>query len=66
MAPIKKDINRLLSDFMNLCNAIKVLGELSPRALDTVSSLGERLAVRVLSAAWKQRDFHRNRSNHPK
>ncbi len=48
---LKMDINRLLSDFINLCQAIKILGELSPRALDTVSSLGERLAIRVLAAA---------------
>ncbi len=48
---LKMEINRLLSDFTNLCQAIKILGELSPRALDTVSSLGERLAVRILAAA---------------
>lgn len=48
---LKMEINRLLNDFSSLCSAIRILGELSPRALDTVSSLGERLAVRVLSAA---------------
>ncbi len=48
---LKMDINRIITDFSNFCNAIRVLGELSPRALDIVSSLGERLAVRVLSAA---------------
>ena len=48
---LKMQINRLLNDFSGLCNAIRILGELSPRALDAVSSLGERLAVRVLSAA---------------
>ncbi|HOG20981.1 MAG TPA: aspartate kinase [Flexilinea sp.] len=48
---LKMDVNRLISEFVNLCNAIKILGELSPRALDAVSSLGERLSVRILSAA---------------
>ena len=48
---LKMDINRMISEFLNLCNAIKILGELSPRALDTVSSLGERLAVKILAAA---------------
>lgn len=48
---LKMQINRLLNDFSGLCNAIRILGELSPRALDAVSSLGERLAVRILSAA---------------
>jgi aspartate kinase len=47
---LKMDINRLVSEFLNLCNAIKILGELSPRALDTVSSLGERLAIKILAA----------------
>ncbi len=47
---LKMDINRMLTDFSNFCNAIKILGELSPRALDIVSSLGERMAVRVLAA----------------
>lgn len=47
---LKMDINRMLTDFSNFCNAIKVLGELSPRALDIVSSLGERMAIRVLAA----------------
>ncbi len=54
---LKMDINRLLSDFTNLCQAIKILGELSPRALDTVSSLGERLAVRILAAAVESAGF---------
>lgn len=47
---LKMEINQLLTNFTNLCQAIKVLGELSPRALDAVSSLGERLSVRVLAA----------------
>ncbi|NPV57380.1 MAG: aspartate kinase, partial [Anaerolineae bacterium] len=47
---VKQDLQHLLSDFLNLCQAIAVLGEATPRALDAVSSLGERMAVRVLSA----------------
>ncbi|HEY9075520.1 MAG TPA: aspartate kinase [Anaerolineaceae bacterium] len=44
-------LNPLLEDFTSLCRAIAVLGEATPRALDAVASLGERLAVRTLAAA---------------
>jgi aspartate kinase len=47
----RQDISRLLADFNNLCQAIHVLGEATPRALDAVTSLGERLSVRILAAA---------------
>ncbi len=40
-----------LTEFTNLCQAVYVLGEISPRALDAVASLGERLSVRLLAAA---------------
>lgn len=49
--PIHRQIDALLADFTNLCQAIHILGEASPRALDAVASLGERLSVRVLAAA---------------
>ena len=48
---VKQDINNLVSHFTNLCSAIGVLGEATPRALDTVAALGERLCVRVMAAA---------------
>jgi aspartate kinase len=35
---------------VDLCRAIAVLGEASPRALDAVASLGERMSVRLLGA----------------
>jgi aspartate kinase len=46
----KQEINSLILLLVNLCNAIAVLGEASPRALDAVASLGERMSVRLLSA----------------
>lgn len=45
------EVKHLIADFSNLCQAINVLGEASPRAIDAVSALGERLSVRILSAA---------------
>ncbi len=48
---VHQEVDRLLAEFNNLCQAIHILGEASPRALDAVASLGERLSVRVLAAA---------------
>ncbi len=50
---IKQEISYLISDFINLCQAIAVLGEATPRALDAVASLGERMSVRLLAAAME-------------
>ena len=46
----KADINALILSLVDLCKAIAVLGEASPRALDAVASLGERMSVRLLAA----------------
>jgi aspartate kinase len=48
---IKQDIGHLIQEFMSLCQAINVLGEASPRALDAVAALGERMSIRLLAAA---------------
>ena len=45
------EVKHLIADFSNLCQAINVLGEASPRALDAVAALGERLSVRILASA---------------
>src|SRR5688572_13281226 len=46
----KNELNKLIQIFVNLCNAIQILGEASPRALDAVASLGERMSLRLLTA----------------
>lgn len=46
----KSQIDALIWSFVDLCKAIAVLGEASPRALDAVASLGERMSVRLLAA----------------
>lgn len=51
LARVKQEITELISSFITLCQAIAVLGEATPRALDAVASLGERMSVRLLSAA---------------
>ncbi|MCE9644437.1 MAG: aspartate kinase [Chloroflexi bacterium] len=47
---VKAEINVLIQSLVNLCQAIAILGEASPRALDAVASLGERMSVRLLGA----------------
>src|SRR5687768_1272222 len=46
----KQQINCLIQLLVDLCRAIAVLGEASPRAWDAVASLGERMSVRLLGA----------------
>src|SRR5512141_767382 len=41
---VKAEINVLILSFVDLCRAIAVLGEASPRALDAAASLGERMS----------------------
>ncbi len=50
-AQVKQDVNHLIGEFLNFCQAIAVLGEATPRALDAVAALGERMSVRLLAAA---------------
>lgn len=47
---VEKEVNHLIQSFNNLVQAIAVLGEATPRALDAVVGLGERLAVRVVAS----------------
>jgi aspartate kinase len=46
----KQEINTLILSLVDLCKAIAILGEASPRTLDAVASIGERMCVRLLGA----------------
>jgi len=48
---LKVEIGALLDWLENLCLSISTLGELTPRGLDAVSGLGERLSARITTAA---------------
>ncbi|NPV76914.1 MAG: aspartate kinase [Anaerolineae bacterium] len=48
---VKTEINDIISQVINLCKAIAVLGEATPRVMDTIASSGERMCVRLLAAA---------------
>jgi aspartate kinase len=50
----KGEINCLIQLLVDLCRAIAVLGEASPRAMDAVASLGERMNIRLLAAVAQE------------
>ena len=50
-AALAQQINTLISEYELLIQAVGVLGEASPRALDAIASLGERMSVRLVTAA---------------
>lgn len=45
-----REIERFLSRYEALCKAVLILGEVTPRAMDTMSSVGEQMSVRLLAA----------------
>jgi len=47
-------VQRKMDRVARLCESIAVLGELTPRALDMISSMGERFSVRLVAAALQQ------------
>lgn len=50
-ARVMKEVDELAAGFEDRCRAISVLGEASPRVMDYIGSLGERMSVRLMAAA---------------
>lgn len=48
------EINSLLDEFESLCHGVRVLGELTPRALDVIGGLGERMSVAQVSPIFNR------------
>ncbi|MBP7601691.1 MAG: aspartate kinase [Thermoflexales bacterium] len=46
---IGDEIDKFLDGFEMLCASVRVLGEATPRAMDAIAGLGERMAARVLA-----------------
>ena len=61
LAPESESVRTLIDGYLNeyvsLCRAIHVLGEASPRALDAISSLGERMSAPLVAAALSAADI---------
>jgi bifunctional aspartokinase / homoserine dehydrogenase 1 len=52
--PALAENNQFIGRFEALCQAVLVLGELTPRALDAISGMGEQMSARILAAALRQ------------
>lgn len=55
-AAVSRLLDTKLREFERLCQSINVLGELTPRGLDVVSSLGEQMAAPLLAAVLRAHD----------
>lgn len=51
---VSAEITQLVDHFEALCQAVLVLGELTPRALDAIGSMGERMSIRTVAAYLRQ------------
>ncbi|MFL5800520.1 MAG: aspartate kinase [Roseiflexaceae bacterium] len=51
------EVERLIDEFELLCHSVHVLGEATPRALDAIGSLGERMSVRIVAATLRARSI---------
>jgi bifunctional aspartokinase / homoserine dehydrogenase 1 len=52
---LKIQLDGLIDEFSRLCHAITVLGEATPRALDAIAGLGERLSARLFAATLQEK-----------
>ena len=52
---VLQQVSALLKEHEELCQAVNILGELTPRILDGVVSFGERLSSRVIAAVMQER-----------
>ena len=48
-------VDGYLDEYATFCRSVHVLGEVTPRAMDAISSLGERINARVLAALLRLR-----------
>ena len=50
---IRAQVGQMLQAHLDLCDAIRILGEATPRICDSIVSFGERLSSRVISAVMQ-------------
>ena len=51
--PLLALIDRYIAELSAYCRSIHVMGEITPRGLDTIVSLGERMNARIVAAALR-------------
>lgn len=54
-AQLLATVDGYLDEFAAFCRSVHVLGEITPRAMDAITSLGERINARILAALLRQR-----------
>ncbi|MCR4406185.1 MAG: aspartate kinase [Anaerolineae bacterium] len=57
-APLLTTVDNYLDEFSAFCHSVHILGEVTPRAMDAITSLGERISARILAALLRQRGVH--------
>ncbi|MBI4790369.1 MAG: aspartate kinase, partial [Chloroflexi bacterium] len=53
-AALREQVRRGLDGFVDFCTSIQILGELTPRALDAIASLGERLCAPIFAQTLRE------------
>lgn len=51
-------LNAMIDNYVELCNAINILGEATPRIRDSIVSFGERLSSRLVAAVLQERGIN--------
>ncbi len=54
-ADLLSTVDEYLDEFATFCHSVHVLGEVTPRAMDAITSLGERINACILAAVLRQR-----------
>jgi bifunctional aspartokinase / homoserine dehydrogenase 1 len=52
-AALQGEVQALLGELQNFIQSVSILGEVSPRTLDYISGIGERLSCRLVAAALR-------------
>jgi aspartate kinase len=55
---VRHEIAAIVTQHAELCQAVNILGEATPRIIDSVVSFGERLSCRVVAAALRQQGIY--------
>ncbi|TET97242.1 MAG: aspartate kinase, monofunctional class [Dehalococcoidia bacterium] len=54
-AQLLATVDDYLDEFAAFCRSVHILGEVTPRAMDAITSLGERISARILAALLRRR-----------
>jgi aspartate kinase len=54
-AQLLATVDEYLDEFAAFCHSVHVLGEVTPRAMDAITSVGERINARIMAGLLRQR-----------